>query len=628
MSDLTESSASAGRANEPSTECKPLLDAATKDLFRKNAFRITGLPVDATTRDLAKHAEKLKVLAELGQDPQLHAALPLRPPATVEDIREAIQKLKDPQKRLIDEFFWFWPEEFGQSRSDAALQALEKGDLGAATEIWMCKRKHPTEGVVATHNLALIFHILALDWENYSLKKEFDAERQDKVNGYWKAAFYRWKQLVTNEQLWSKVVTRISQLNEPNLTIDFARQIRATLPTAFDKPNAELAVAFAKLGKVELARRQIKFMGVLNDPAHADRAAELVLTPMRNRLREHVRQAKERADKNPNDALAAGRQLLEHARDPLALFDLFLRNNSHFRNDVFDEIAALCNRLQVAYHKTTDDNQTCLEFLKLALPFAASTDLRLQIEENIKTLDENIENARKDKIFYANLTPISSAPSLSTINGIGTTLYGSSDVDPRNASYLTTYYFTFLGIPIFPICRYRVIRNGKSYRFLGKAPLRSGDKWHLAIVIGFILLLIIAGVISGNNNSLPSSKSTYTSSPPTSSRAYTQPSFNGPKPSGNAYQVPSSANSALFREKAEIESERPIVQGLENQVENLSREIERERPYLDRTNEFEVDAFNAKVGRYNILNQQAQRAQAAFNEKVDSYNAKVRASSR
>jgi hypothetical protein len=129
MSSTPESDTFTSRSSDASIECKPLLDATTKDLFRKNAFRITGLPVDATARDIGKHAEKLQLIAELGQDPQLNAAFPLRPPPTVEDIREAIQRLKDPEKRLIDEFFWFWPESFGESRLDAAFQALERGDF-------------------------------------------------------------------------------------------------------------------------------------------------------------------------------------------------------------------------------------------------------------------------------------------------------------------------------------------------------------------------------------------------------------------------------------------------------------------------------------------------------------------
>ncbi len=113
------------RKRSDNSECKSLLDAATKDLFRKNAFRITGLSVDATAREVAKHVDKLKMLAELGQQPHTHAAaFSLKPPPSLDEIREAIQKLKDPEKRLIDEFFWFWPEEFGESKSgrDCACQ--------------------------------------------------------------------------------------------------------------------------------------------------------------------------------------------------------------------------------------------------------------------------------------------------------------------------------------------------------------------------------------------------------------------------------------------------------------------------------------------------------------------------
>jgi hypothetical protein len=40
-----------------------------------------------------------------------------------------------------------------------------------------------------------------------------------------------------------------------------------------------------------------------------------------------------------------------------------------------------------------------------------------------------------------------------------------------------------LFIPVFPLARYRVIQNGTSYRFLGKAPLRSFDKWHIAVAV-------------------------------------------------------------------------------------------------------------------------------------------------
>lgn len=617
-----------------SSESKALLAIATKDLFRNNAFRITGLPVDASARDLAKHADKLKVLAELGQDTDPTAAFPLRPAATLEQIRNAIQKLKDPEKRLIDEFFWFWPQRFGESQADPAIEALQRGDLQTAADTWMSRRKNSDEGITAQHNLALVYHIEALDWENHCLRHDVDAKRRAEITEYWKAAFYRWNQVLTKEQLWETVARRIRQLKEPSLTTGSVRRMRASVPDALVKINAELAVAFAEVGKVELARTHVALMDATADAAaHVGKIAEQVLMPVRKRLHEHIRNAKDGGDKDPTESLSAARELLEHVRGTLSLFDLFGSKTAHLRNDAFDEVAETCNRLQVTYHKATNDNAACLEFLETVLPYAASTELREQIAKNIQTLKENIAGLARDKQFYANLRPISSPPSLRTINGIGFTLYGSTDVDSATGSYLTTYYFCFFFVPLFPICRYRVIRSGNSYRFLGKAPLRTGDKWHLAIALGLIGLFFLSAAISGSSqSSTPGRASTYaTPSYATGSRSYIPSNPATPQPTTRPDDWDNERQQmrtrALASEKAEIEAERPTIQALEEQVENLAREIERDRSSVDTTNEYEVDAFNARLRRYRALLQEAKNAEAAFNRKVDSYNAKLRGSS-
>src|SRR5262245_48144452 len=128
MSLNEDSEITQGIRRSASASCRPLLDAATPELFRANAFRITGLPVDATTREITKHADRLKMMEELGQGDSAHAAaFALKPPPTVDQIRDAIQKLKDPERRIVDELFWFWPERFGKSASDPAICALAAG---------------------------------------------------------------------------------------------------------------------------------------------------------------------------------------------------------------------------------------------------------------------------------------------------------------------------------------------------------------------------------------------------------------------------------------------------------------------------------------------------------------------
>lgn len=150
-----------------------------------------------------------------------------------------------------------------------------------------------------------------------------------------------------------------------------------------------------------------------------------------------------------------------------------------------DEIAIALMGCAIVYGNKTEKWKSCIAFLEEALKYASSQEVKSRIQNNLSTVRNN------DRL-YGDLTPISSAPSLYTINGIGTTMYGSTDPDPTSSSYLSTYYFVFFAIPIFPISRYRVIPTGNGYRFLGKAPLRTFDKWHLAISVGLIAWMFLS----------------------------------------------------------------------------------------------------------------------------------------
>ncbi|MDI1450960.1 hypothetical protein [Polyangium sp. 6x1] len=67
--------------------------------------------------------------------------------------------------------------------------------------------------------------------------------------------------------------------------------------------------------------------------------------------------------------------------------------------------------------------------------------------------------------------PLERAPTLFTLNGIGFRLYGERDVWP-DGSYVATYFFCFVFIPVVPVAAYRVRQvDSTSYQFLAKQPL-------------------------------------------------------------------------------------------------------------------------------------------------------------
>jgi hypothetical protein len=91
---------------------------------------------------------------------------------------------------------------------------------------------------------------------------------------------------------------------------------------------------------------------------------------------------------------------------------------------------------------------------------------------------------------FPDMRPVRSAPALVRVNGIGCGVYGSRDHDAETGTYVTTYCFSFLFIPIFALTAYRVARaqNGGWY-FLGRVPLSNFAKtWNV------LLLLAVAGV--------------------------------------------------------------------------------------------------------------------------------------
>ena len=416
-------------------ECKPLINAATRNLYRNNAFRITGLPIDATNREIAKHVEKLRMMAELGQTQTGNkCAFALNPSPTTDDIREAIQKLKDPEARVIDEFFWFWPAEFGKSQSDPAIQALAKNDSQTAHQIWRDEIKNnQTDGIVAKHNLAILWHLTSLDSEQELLTAVNQAEIREElsevernwrenfsrtpvnktppnnpqnhkvkteIETWWRESFKYWEHLAVDDSLWEKVGERIRQIDDARLTTGFHRRMKNTLPEALDKINAELALLHAEKGNMGMARFHIQFMRETNPGLdNVEKTADLILAPIKTRLRGQIQQTKKSCEESPETADEAARNLLKHARPLLDLFDLFYDKSNHTRNDLFDEIAFTVTDAAVDHQKKTGDNQIFVSLLEQALLLASSAELKLRINKYLGIGKGNIAYARLQPIY-------------------------------------------------------------------------------------------------------------------------------------------------------------------------------------------------------------------------------------
>ena len=105
-----------------------------------------------------------------------------------------------------------------------------------------------------------------------------------------------------------------------------------------------------------------------------------------------------------------------------------------------------------------------------------------------------VEVQRQRMFDEFNMKEVKTAPSLTCVNSLGFRLVGKSHYDARTNSYETTHFMVILFvIPLIPTARYRVIKNGDSYRFLGKKGLQVQDFIPVFIIAAWILVSVYSG---------------------------------------------------------------------------------------------------------------------------------------
>jgi len=88
---------------------------------------------------------------------------------------------------------------------------------------------------------------------------------------------------------------------------------------------------------------------------------------------------------------------------------------------------------------------------------------------------------------FPEMQPVTKPPSLSTVNGIGTNVFGRRDFDQETGTYVTTMWLCLL-LPLLALRAYRVADapNGGWY-FLGRVPISGAARnWNWLLVIGLL----------------------------------------------------------------------------------------------------------------------------------------------
>ena len=323
-----------------------------------------------------------------------------------------------------------------------------------------------------------------------------------------------------------------------------------------------------------------------------------------------------------------------------------------------NQVANAVRNYAIDIANKNNDWNGCRVLLKKVEALPLPDEWTEKLRDDFKTLRENELGAERERLYKV-IQPITKAPELHTINGIGTKLYGKTPFDVSKGAYLSTLYFVFILVPLFPIARYLVrdAPNGGWY-FDGKTSWSKGNKVHAWLVI--LVCCGLAGRLKFSSNSTPDYSSFYASSAPA-----TQPILPSVSPETLPVVAPtvtsatgvSTAHKNQLRqqekqltqrikaENAKLSSEQKNInhtkQALKEvkamldemlyRLKNTQTDINAERLVLDQQQTAEVFNFNAKVDKYNTDNadynkvvQEYENQRHGLNADVDAYNAHTR----
>lgn len=345
------------------------LDETGPDLYLTNAFRVTGLPVGATSRDIRRRDERLRAMEKYGVAAAGDGILPL-PRTPDEDTRDrVVQRLRDPAKRLVDELFWFWPAPDGP---DDAVAALRDGDVEAAERAWRA-RSTP----VARHNLAVLAHVRALD-----------AAEPDRA--LWDQALANWRAVIDDEAFWELFRARIVELDDARLSPVMARRVRRELPAALLSINARLALEAWRADRPGDGRSHLEVIsGSGFDRAVIDDVLRGAVRPERDRVAALCEAAERDSDTDPEHAGTTGDRLADQTAPLLGTLGFVLPDDDPARSGAQDQVARQVMRCAVAYGNHTRDWRATLVLLRRAHPIAVTETVRADIERNLEVVRGN-----------------------------------------------------------------------------------------------------------------------------------------------------------------------------------------------------------------------------------------------
>jgi hypothetical protein len=341
--------------------------------LKNNAYHILGLDTTASEKDILKRSKEIINRLKIDDLPEYDLDIELFENfRTEEAVKNAIQKLQTPKKRIREYFFWF---QFADSVDEEVLGFIKKKDYSNAVRIWRnAAEGNSAKALVYRKNLAILYSLLlALDNNGEYLRESIPL----------------WKGLIDSEKFWTAFEKIYKLHNEQTASHETIANFRNQVVGFLSDMYAELHHLHKDTAYIN------DFQKVFS--AKGEKVEKTVLGPAYQAINEAVEGLEKMKisedgviDKDESDKI---KKLVGDIQVELnKLIDIGLYDDSQTKT-MRDRAANALKTIVLDLHNNLSETDKAIALLNIALKFVGTSGLEAKIRQDIKTLEEVKRNS-------------------------------------------------------------------------------------------------------------------------------------------------------------------------------------------------------------------------------------------
>jgi len=355
------------------------------NLVHSNPFRILGLPVTASEREIAKRISDLAIHAEMGTTPTFINDFPVLSDVHRDSqaIKDASNHIEQPENKLFYSQFWFWNQ---NEADEQACEHLRNDALPKAVTVWT---KTFEGGKVTKKNYSnmrnLSVLLLALAGKNYGFNKDYLTKGIILAGKTFNTTyFFNYAESVVHNTL------PIDKDHIMKAWIEeLLQSFKAHIDTSTGISTKEMLECF-KYFPLEI-RQYV--------------ADKFVFKPFQS-IEDEIHSAGERRTVNPERSKFFGVELYNNVKADIQYLKLILTDESIKYQSISDKLANEILQCSIDYFNQSIENKTetkaaedAQKLAEMAKSVAVGGRVKARIDENIELIQKwESEQTNKEKV--------------------------------------------------------------------------------------------------------------------------------------------------------------------------------------------------------------------------------------